>query len=89
MVNAYWTYWTAPVRGTPLPATLMRREDRNGGFAMTMRQSVNCCLPLLLCLAATGTISGAENQPFRKLTDIRYAQVAGHDLLLDLYLPGD
>ena len=56
---------------------------------MTMRQSVNCCLPLLLCLAATATISGAENQPFRKLTDIRYAQVAGHDLLLDLYLPGD
>ena len=52
-----------------------------------MSQGVNRRLPLLLCLVATGILSGAENQPFRKLTDIPYAKVAGHNLLLDLYLP--
>ncbi len=54
-----------------------------------MSQGVNRCLPLLLCLVATGVLSGAESQPFRKLTDIPYAKVAGHNLLLDLYLPSD
>ena len=54
-----------------------------------MSQGVNRCLALLLCLVAAGIHSGAESQPFRKLTDILYAKVAGHDLLLDLYLPSD
>lgn len=54
-----------------------------------MSQGVNRCLPLMLCLVATGILGGAENQPFRKLTDIPYAKVAGHNLLLDLYLPSD
>ena len=54
-----------------------------------MSQGVNRCLPLLVCLAATVTLSAAENQPFRKLTDIPYAKVDGHILLLDLYLPSD
>ena len=54
-----------------------------------MSQGVNRCLPLMLCLVATGILGGAESQPFRKLTDIPYATVAGHDLLLDLYLPSD
>ena len=47
-----------------------------------MSQGVNRCLPLLVCLAATVTLSAAENQPFRKLTDIPYAKVDGHVLLL-------
>ena len=54
-----------------------------------MSQGVNRYLPLLACLAATVTLSAAENQPFRKLTDIPYAKVDGHILLLDLYLPSD
>ena len=62
----------------------LRRRRR---FAMSQR--VNRCLLLLACLAATLTLAAAENQPFRKLTDIPYAKVDGHVLLLDLYLPSD
>ena len=52
-----------------------------------MTRPVNGLLSLLLCLVSAGFLSGAEKQPFRKLSDISYAKVEGHGLLLDLYLP--
>ena len=81
---------TGAARGTALPLYALAPGRPNRRVRdESMSQGVNRCLPLMLCPVATGILSGAENQPFRKLTDIPYAKVAGHNLLLDLYLPSD
>jgi acetyl esterase/lipase len=43
------------------------------------------CVALLFIGPVLSTVEGAD---FRKVTDIRYAGVGDHELLLDLYLPG-
>lgn len=51
------------------------------------------CLAAKVCLGAVsiacGVLAAAEAEPFRKVSDIVYAEAGGHKLLLDLYQPGN